>query len=225
MRRWVGERHHPRGRGDELCTASGARRRCPARPPGTGETACTFSDHLLTGARSSRRSGERRAPPSPRPPCGRVAPHRTRWGRPGTHRRADNRRSRRASVDTAMRTARRHARGVGARNAAHVTRPADIRGAVRRATVAPSDTVRVARSRLGEWPEGSGLAERAVWPVAVVKSVRGAVPVFRPARFPGPLPEPAVRLSPQRALHKPQVSLPDPLVQLGLGLQYPSSAG
>ena len=56
--------------------------------------------------------------------------------------------------------------------------------------------------------------------VGVVKSVRGAVPVFRPARFPGPLPEPAVRLSPQRALHKPQVSLPDPLVQLGLDLQY-----
>jgi len=34
--------------------------------------------------------------------------------------------------------------------------------------VAPSDTFRVARSRLGEWPEGSGLAERPVWPVAVV---------------------------------------------------------
>src|SRR6185312_13351199 len=34
--------------------------------------------------------------------------------------------------------------------------------------VPPSDTVRIARSRLGEWPEGSGLAERAVWPVAVV---------------------------------------------------------
>jgi hypothetical protein len=60
---------------------------------------------------------------------------------------------------------------------------------------------------------------------AVVKSVRGAVPVFRPARFPGPLPEPAVRLSPQRALHKPQVGRTDPLVQLGLDLQYPSSAG
>src|SRR6185437_5676278 len=52
-----------------------------------------------------------------------------------------------------------------------------------------------------------------------------AVPVFRPARFPGPLPEPAVRLSPQRALRKPQVGLTDPLVQLGLDLQYPSSAG
>ncbi len=36
----------------------------------------------------------------------------------------------------------------------------------------------------------------------VVKSGRGAVPVFRPARFLGPLPAPAVRLSPQRALHK-----------------------
>ena len=43
--------------------------------------------------------------------------------------------------------------------------------------------------------------------VAVVKSVRGAVPVFRPARFLGPLPEPAVRLSPQRALRKSQVGL------------------
>jgi hypothetical protein len=38
--------------------------------------------------------------------------------------------------------------------------------------VAPSDTVRVARSRLGEWPEGSGLAEGAVWPVAVVAARR-----------------------------------------------------
>ena len=56
----------------------------------------------------------------------------------------------------------------------------------------------------------------------VVKSVRGAVPVFRPARFPGPLPEPAVRLSPQRALRKSQADLTDLLVQRGLDLQYPS---
>jgi len=77
----------------------------------------------------------------------------------------------------------------------------------------------------GSAARGRVLAERSVRAVGVVKSVRGAVPVFRPARFPGPLPEPAVRLSPQRALHKPQVSLPDPLVQLGLDLQYPSSAG
>ncbi|GAA2974330.1 hypothetical protein GCM10010446_68280 [Streptomyces enissocaesilis] len=35
-----------------------------------------------------------------------------------------------------------------------------------------------------------------------VKSARSAVPVFRPARFSGPLPAPAVRLSTQRALHK-----------------------
>ena len=56
----------------------------------------------------------------------------------------------------------------------------------------------------------------------VVKSVRGAVPVFRPARFPGPLPEPAVRLSPQRALRKSQVGLTDLLVQRSLDLQYPS---
>jgi hypothetical protein len=52
--------------------------------------------------------------------------------------------------------------------------------------------------------------ERSVWAVRVVKSVRGAVPVFRPARFPGPLPEPAVRLSPQRALRKSQVGLTGP---------------
>lgn len=36
----------------------------------------------------------------------------------------------------------------------------------------------------------------------VVKSGRGAVLIFRPVRFLGPLPAPAVRLSPQRALHK-----------------------
>jgi hypothetical protein len=34
--------------------------------------------------------------------------------------------------------------------------------------VAPLDGVRLARRRLGEWSEGSGLAERAVWPMAVV---------------------------------------------------------
>src|SRR5674476_480483 len=43
---------------------------------------------------------------------------------------------------------------------------------------------------------------KAVLQGVVVKSGRGAVPVFRPARFLGPLPAPAVRLSPQRALHK-----------------------
>jgi hypothetical protein len=37
-----------------------------------------------------------------------------------------------------------------------------------------------------------------------VKSVRGAVPFLRPARFPGPLPEPGVHLSMHRALHKPR---------------------
>jgi hypothetical protein len=41
-----------------------------------------------------------------------------------------------------------------------------------------------------------------VFEEVVVKSVQGAVPVFRPVRFLGPLPAPAVRLSPQRALHK-----------------------
>ena len=77
----------------------------------------------------------------------------------------------------------------------------------------------------GSGPCGRVLIERSVWTVRVVKSVRGAVPVFRPARFPGPLPEPAVRLSPQRALRKPQSGSDRPLVQLGLDLQYPSSAG
>jgi hypothetical protein len=74
----------------------------------------------------------------------------------------------------------------------------------------------------GSAPFGRVLMERSVWAVRVVKSVRDAVPVFRPARFPGPLPEPAVRLSPQRALRKSQVGLTDSLVQLGLDLQYPS---
>jgi hypothetical protein len=37
-----------------------------------------------------------------------------------------------------------------------------------------------------------------------VKSVRGAVPFLRPARFPGPLPAPGVHLSMHRALHKPR---------------------
>ena len=70
----------------------------------------------------------------------------------------------------------------------------------------------------GEWTQRSGLAEAAVWPVGVVKSVRGAVPVFRPARFPGPLPEPAVRLSPQRALRKSQVGLAGDYAVAGQGV-------
>jgi hypothetical protein len=40
----------------------------------------------------------------------------------------------------------------------------------------------------------------------IVKSAQGAVPAFRPSRFPGPLPAPAVRLSPQRALRKPRIA-------------------
>jgi len=53
------------------------------------------------------------------------------------------------------------------------------------------------------WGVGCGrvLVQGSVRSVVVVKSVRGAVPVFRPVRFLGPLPEPAGRLSPQRALH------------------------
>jgi len=63
------------------------------------------------------------------------------------------------------------------------------------------DLADVGRRGLREWPCGSGLPQAAVRAVMVVKSVRGAVPVFRPVRFLGPLPEPAGRLSPQRALH------------------------
>jgi hypothetical protein len=74
------------------------------------------------------------------------------------------------------------------------------------------------RFRRSGWiaaPEGGGsgvcgrvLVQRSVRAVGVVKSVRGAVSVFRPARFLGPLPEPVVRLSPQRALRKSRVGLP-----------------
>ena len=48
---------------------------------------------------------------------------------------------------------------------------------------------------------GRVLGWRAVAGGAVVESVRGAVPVLPPARFPGPLAEPAVPISRQRALH------------------------
>ena len=37
-----------------------------------------------------------------------------------------------------------------------------------------------------------------------VKSARGAVPASRPARFPGPLPEPGMRVAPHPALHESQ---------------------
>ena len=53
-----------------------------------------------------------------------------------------------------------------------------------------------AECRSGRWGSGACgrlLTQRPVRAMSVVKSVRGAVPVFRPARFPGPLPEPAVR--------------------------------
>src|SRR5699024_686948 len=38
---------------------------------------------------------------------------------------------------------------------------------------------------------------------AEVRSTRGAVAAFPPLRFPGPPPEPGVRLSPHPALHEP----------------------
>ena len=75
--------------------------------------------------------------------------------------------------------------------------------------------------RSGVWwgvVRGRALMQRSVRTVRVVKSVRGAVPVFRPARFPGPLPDLAVRPSPQRALRKSQVGPPALLVQHGLNL-------
>ncbi|MEU6322826.1 hypothetical protein [Streptomyces sp. NPDC047009] len=54
---------------------------------------------------------------------------------------------------------------------------------------------------------GAELAQHRVVEAGIVqgqavKSARSAVPAFRPARFSGPLPAPAVRLSTQRALHK-----------------------
>ena len=48
------------------------------------------------------------------------------------------------------------------------------------------------------------LVEKLLQPV-VVGSDQGAVPAFRPVRFPGPPSEPDVRLSPHPALH---VSMP-----------------
>jgi hypothetical protein len=65
-----------------------------------------------------------------------------------------------------------------------------------------------ADARFGTWRGvacGRSLIQGSVWAVGVMKSVRGAVPVFRPVRFLGPLPEPAGRLSPQRALRRSQV--------------------
>ena len=40
--------------------------------------------------------------------------------------------------------------------------------------VSPSDGDRLAGCPVGEWSYGSGLAERAVWPMAVVAAPRGA---------------------------------------------------
>ncbi len=58
-----------------------------------------------------------------------------------------------------------------------------------------------------------------------VKSARSAVPAFRPARLSGPLPAPAVRLSTQRALHKPRLSIREefshPVVGHGEGMTDP----
>jgi len=62
-------------------------------------------------------------------------------------------------------------------------------------------------------PDDAVLSDESAW---------DAVPALLLVRFPRPLAEPAVRLSPQRALRKSQVGLTDLLVQRGLDLQYPS---
>jgi hypothetical protein len=66
--------------------------------------------------------------------------------------------------------------------------------------------------------------ESSIGQLEAVKSARSAVPAFRPARFSGPLPAPAVRLSTQRALHKPRYffrGCPHPVVGHGEGMTDP----
>jgi len=71
---------------------------------------------------------------------------------------------------------------VGARNAArHATCPILVEQSTE--PVAPLDGVRLARRPLAQWSWGSGLAERAVWPMAVVVVLilaghRGGVPLI-----------------------------------------------
>jgi hypothetical protein len=58
----------------------------------------------------------------------------------------------------------------------------------------------------------------------LAKSARGAVPVFRPVRFLGPLPEPAVPITEQRALRKSRHSAyadRHPVVSHGVGIAAP----
>ena len=83
----------------------------------------------------------------------------------------------------------------------------------------------------GVWLPGIGgwvLTEGSVRAVGVVKSVRGGVPVFRPARFPGPLPaatDPAAVGGVWRARGTrgvaPEADLPDGEDQTGLRLARP----
>jgi hypothetical protein len=56
--------------------------------------------------------------------------------------------------------------------------------------VLAADAGEVGLAVFRERAQGSGLCQCAVRPMVVVKSVRGAVPVFRPARFLGPRPNP-----------------------------------
>jgi len=65
---------------------------------------------------------------------------------------------------------------------------------------------RTSGTRLKDCPCGFPVDEIVV--LAAAKSARGAVPVFRPVRFPGPLPEPAAPITEQRALRKPHCSSP-----------------
>jgi hypothetical protein len=71
-----------------------------------------------------------------------------------------------------------------------------------------------ARSRESTWP-----ADRE--PRHSVESAWGAVPALLLVRFPGPLAEPAVRLSPQRALHGFCRGLAQAAWTQGLGILLP----
>ena len=57
----------------------------------------------------------------------------------------------------------------------------------------------------------------------VVRSTRGALPVFPPVGFPEPPPAPAVPVSGQRALHKPRVGrmARHPATGHGVGIAAP----
>ena len=57
----------------------------------------------------------------------------------------------------------------------------------------------------------------------VVRSARGALPVFPPVGFPEPPPAPGVPVSEHRALHKPRNGslCPQPVTGQGVGIAAP----